>query len=254
MYQIDDDSPKSQLVDAFKEQDALVSTMPGRPYTAHLRIIDAAIEAGVKRFIASEYGNNTSPAAAELVDLYGEKAKINKYLREHEDSGLTWTSIHTGQFFDWGVESGWLGYHLKERRAVIFDSGDTPWSTTNIDTVSSAVVKVLLNPAETKNRAVHVASFTVTQNEVLQALEKATGASWKVEKITSEGALKKARSMDSADHSEGLALLTLMLMYADDEDRGGNFEKHGWLDNDLLGLPKEDMPTVVEQIVKKSGV
>lgn len=216
-------------------------------------MIDAAVQAGVKRFIPSEYGNNTCTAASELVSLYGEKAKVIDYLKKQEHTGLTWTAIHTGQFFDWGLDSNWLDFNLKEKKARIFDSGDTTWSTSTIGTVADSVVKVLLKPEETTNRPVHVASFTVSQRQVLKALEKASGASWKVENITSEEALKKGQELDGADYSDGLKLLCLSLMYSDKADRGGNFEKSFTLDNELLGLPVEHMAEVVERVVKEQS-
>lgn len=185
---VDDDYPVHQLVNAFKGQDALVSAIPGRPYTAHLRMIDAAVQAGVKRFIPSEYGNNTCDAAAEQVPLYADKAKVIAKLKASESTGLTWTAIHAGQFFDWGLEAGWLDYHLEEKRAVIYDSCDRRWSTANMGTVATAVARVLLKPDETKNQPVFVTSFTVSQLEVLQALEEATGSKWDVQRMTSEAA------------------------------------------------------------------
>jgi hypothetical protein len=216
-------------------------------------MIDAAIQAGVKRFILTEYGNNTCAAASELVLLYAEKAKVIDYLKSHEATGLTWTAIYTGQFFDWGLESGWLDYDLKKKKAVIFDSGNKEWSTTIIGTVSTAVVKVLLKPGETKNRPVFISSFTLSQHQLLKALERASGSKWEVEKITSEEALKKGRELDSQDKYEGLKLLVLLLLYSDDADRGANFEKDGLLDNKLLGLPVEDFTEVVERVVKQQA-
>ncbi|KAJ6103037.1 isoflavone reductase family protein [Penicillium sp. IBT 16267x] len=255
VYKVDDDYPTDQLVEAFKGQDALVSTLPGRPYTVHLRMIDAAIQAGVKRFIPTEYGNNTCAAAAELVVLYAEKAKVIAYLKTKEGTGLTWTAIHTGQFFDADLETGWLDFHLKEKRATIYDSGDKPWSTSTLATASAAVVKVLLKPEETKNRPIYVASFTVSQLQVLEALEKATHTPWEVQRMSSEAALKKAAELDNTtDYSDGLKLAILMLLYADDADRGADFEKDGLLCNELLGLPEEDLTEVVNRVVKRQSL
>ncbi|KAL1302311.1 hypothetical protein AAFC00_002726 [Neodothiora populina] len=251
VYRIDDDSPLAQLVDAFKGQDALVSTLPGRPYEVHMRMIDAAVQAGVKRFIPSEYGNNTCNAASELVPLYGDKAKVLAHLKSQESTGLTWTAIQNGQFFDWGLDTGWLSYDLKSKKALIFDSGKTKWSTTTIGTVAAAVVKVLLKPEETKNRPVHIASFTVSQQQVLDALEKASGASWTTDTIASDAAMKMGQEIDRNGDSEGLRLSVLLLMYADDADRGGNFEETFSLDNEMLGLPVEHLSLVVERIVKQ---
>lgn len=241
-----------QLLEAFQGQDALVSTLPGRPHTVHLRMIDAAIQAGVQRFIPTEYGNNTCAAAADLVTLYEDKAKIAAYLKSKESSGLTWTAIHTGQFFDWGLESGWLDYHLEEKRVTIYDSGHKQWSTTTIGTASAAVAKVLLNPEQTKNKPIFVASFTVSQREVLEALQKTTDTTWKVETMSSADALKRAADLDNKDHSEGLKLLILMLLYADDADRGADFGKFG-LSNGLLGLPEETMTGVIDRIMKRGS-
>ncbi|KAJ5737547.1 isoflavone reductase family protein [Penicillium malachiteum] len=156
---VDNDYPLDQLLNAFQGQDALISTLPCSSYTVHLRMIDAAIRAGVKHFIPTEYGNNTCTTAAELVTLYEAKAKIAAYLRSKEITGLTWTAIHTGQFFDWGIGSGWLDYHLEEKRVMIYDSGDKMWSTTNIGTAATAVAKVLLDTEKTKNKALTIRGF-----------------------------------------------------------------------------------------------
>lgn len=212
-----------------------------------------AVQAGVRRFIPTEYGNNTCPAAAELVSLYGDKAKVIEYLKSKEGTGLSWTAIHTGQFFDWSLEDGWLDFHLKQERVVIYDSGSKPWSTTTIGTAAASVVKVLLKPEETKNKPIFVASFTVSQRQVLDELEKATGSKWEVQKMSSAEALKKAADMGNEDYSEGLKLLILMLLYADDVDRGADFEKNGLLCNELLGLPAESLAEVVGQVVKRQA-
>ncbi|KAJ5702493.1 isoflavone reductase family protein [Penicillium malachiteum] len=217
----------------------------------HIRIIDAAIQAGVKRFIPTEYVNNTCIAAGELVTLYAEKAKVAAYLKSKESTGLTWTAIHTGQFFDWGIEIGWLDYHLEEKLVTIYDSGDKKWSTTNIGTAAVAVAGVLLNPEKTENKVLFVASFTVSQRQVLEALEKETGTAWKVDTMSSADALKRAAELDDKDYSDGLKLLVLMLLYADDADRGANFEKFG-LSNELLGLPQESLTDVIGRIVNKT--
>ncbi|KAL2061511.1 hypothetical protein VTL71DRAFT_6888 [Oculimacula yallundae] len=253
VYKIDDDSPFDQLVEAFKGQDALVSALPGRPYEVHLRMIDAAIEAGVKRFIPSEFGNNTCTAAADLVPMYADKAKVIAYLKTKENSGLIWTAIHSGQFFDWGLDSGWLDFHIEEKAVTIYDSGDKQWSTTNIGTVATAVVMVLLKPEETKNKPLFISSFTVSQNQVLSELEKATDSKWEVRRMTEKDALEKAKKLENKDNSDGLKILVLMLLYADSTDRGANFEKDGLLANELLELPVENLSDVITRVVKKKA-
>lgn len=66
------------------------------------KYIDAAITAGVKRFIPSEFSSNTpSPAVVQLLPLFGLKKEVLEYLKTKETSGLTWTAIVTALLFDW---------------------------------------------------------------------------------------------------------------------------------------------------------
>ena len=64
--------------------------------------IDAAIEAGVKRYMPSEFGlNNLIGKATVLGDIFANKAKLLEYLRSKEETGLTWTGLATGSLLDW---------------------------------------------------------------------------------------------------------------------------------------------------------
>ena len=71
-----------------------------------INIVDAAVTAGVKRFIPSEFGSNT--LNKKVVELFGAtmeaKVKVLNHLKEQESTGLTWTGIATGPFFDWVIE------------------------------------------------------------------------------------------------------------------------------------------------------
>ncbi|KAI9151252.1 hypothetical protein HJFPF1_08451 [Paramyrothecium foliicola] len=202
VIKIDDDEPGDKLVQAFTGQDSVVSVSPGRPYTLQMQMIDAAVRAGVKPFIPTEYGNNTCAAASELSPLV---------------------------------------YHLNKKRAIVYDLGNQPWSTTKIGTAALAIVKVLQKQTETVNRSVFVASFTVSQNQVLKALEDDSGNKRKTNHMTRAKALCKAKELADKDHSPGLKVIILMLLYAEDADRGGDFGKDGLLDNKLLSLPEESM-------------
>ena len=91
-------------MDAFRGQDAIVSAISTSNNAKQKEIIDAAVEAGVKRFIPSEFGGNVrNPAALELLPhhMVIGKAEVINYLRDQESRGLSWSAIATGPFFDW---------------------------------------------------------------------------------------------------------------------------------------------------------
>lgn len=50
------------------------------------------------------------------------------------------------------MKASLLGIDLSAKTANIVDSGDEPFSTTNLDLIGKAVVSILKNPEETANR------------------------------------------------------------------------------------------------------
>lgn len=96
-----DFSPAS-LEQAFRGQDAVISLVGNAGFAEQKSFVDAAIAAGVKRFIPSEFGSDTDKARVrELVPIFNGKRAIIEYAKTKEGSGLTWTGFITGPFFDW---------------------------------------------------------------------------------------------------------------------------------------------------------
>ncbi|KAG9228733.1 hypothetical protein BJ875DRAFT_226777 [Amylocarpus encephaloides] len=197
------------VTEIFRGWDAVVCALSHNVWGEQLKLIDAAVAAGVKRFIPSEYGTNM--LNANLVKLFSPRldAKVDvlELLRTKESEGLSWTGIATGPFFDWGFQISLFGFsNVKDRSAVIYDGGDRPFSTTNVNQVANAVVAVLSKPEETINKYLFVDSFTTTQNEILRALEKASGK-WQVKESMTEAALRKGKELVVKGDYGGNALL-----------------------------------------------
>lgn len=80
----------------------MVNAITSFSVAEQLRFIDAAIAAGVKRYVPSEYGlDNNTPKAQELAPVFKEKGLVQAYLRGKEESGLTWTAIACGMWIGW---------------------------------------------------------------------------------------------------------------------------------------------------------
>lgn len=87
---------------AFKGQHGIVILLPANEVKTQKRIIDIAIKEGVKRVIPGEFGSNTS--RQELIDavpIFAGKYEVTQYLKSKEGTGLSWTAIINGAFFDW---------------------------------------------------------------------------------------------------------------------------------------------------------
>lgn len=99
---VQDDFPHSELVEALRGQEVVISAVGFEAKKNEFKLIDAAIEAGVKRFFPSEYGlDNSDPKTASLVAIFGIKNEMQKYLKSKQEEGLTWTSVATGMWLDW---------------------------------------------------------------------------------------------------------------------------------------------------------
>ena len=89
------------MVDAFRGKDAVVFTTANGLGRKEIAIIDAAIEAGVKRFIPCGFGSNSqNEGATEIFPMLGPKARLVEYLESTEYTGMTWTASATGLFLD----------------------------------------------------------------------------------------------------------------------------------------------------------
>jgi hypothetical protein len=79
-----------------------------------------------------------------------------------------------------------MGHDIRQQKAVIFNGGNTLWSTTTCSTIGIAVKNALLIPEQTANTYLYIDTFTVSQNQVLASLEKATGRKWQTTYVDAE--------------------------------------------------------------------
>lgn len=109
------------LVDAFKGQDAVISTVSTLTVQQQLSIIDAAAAAKVKRFMPSEFGSDTSVDDDDSTAAFlRDKQAVVKYLRTKEIGGLSWTALCPGAWVDWVSVYIALCLQRKQPRADLF--------------------------------------------------------------------------------------------------------------------------------------
>ncbi|KAL8770505.1 MAG: hypothetical protein Q9209_003760 [Squamulea sp. 1 TL-2023] len=246
---VDDDYPSGQLVAAFKGQDAVINLLPPISVEQHNSIADAAAEAGVKRFIPSEFGGDTSnPKVLELVPMFASKSAITEYLKTKESSGLTWTAVINGAFFDWGLYTSFLGFDLKTHTATIYDNGDAAFNGTKLSDIAQSVVSILSKPEETANKFVFIQNIKANQNQILEALEKSTGKSWTVTKRSATEARQIGGEKLSKGDMSGIPDMIVGGLYSGEP--AVDYAATRGLDNDLLGLKEIPLQELVDEVVK----
>jgi putative NADH-flavin reductase len=242
-----DDPDVKELVNVLQGQDAVIVSFSGAIGDLQIRLADAAVQAGVKRFIPADYGScdSSNPRVLELMPLYVTKKKVREHLQQLESKGLTWTSIVSGHFFDWGLKSAFLQFNLKTHTGQLFDTGDIKWSTSTLETIATAVVRILEKEDVTKNQMLYIQSFCISQNELLKSLEKATPAqNWNIKHVDSEKYIKDTKTTIDNNPNDAEARENLVSVVGIVDASWGSKN-----DNALLGLQDEDLDEVINKII-----
>ncbi|KAK7425270.1 hypothetical protein QQZ08_008291 [Neonectria magnoliae] len=216
----------ASLTEIFKGQDAVVSMLPITALGEQVIVIEAAIAAGVKRFIPSEYGSDStvrmitlffvqlnipccrigqSDTVIAAVPFFAGKKQYLESLKSQK-AVISWTALFTGPFFDWeslnytlvkinvGLAQGFTGFNLATKTATLIDGDKTRFTSTNAAQIGHALVSILNQAEETANKLL----------EILAALEKAVEEKFQMGNLTSEDVrTEAARQLAQGNLLEG---------------------------------------------------
>ncbi|PNP59619.1 hypothetical protein THARTR1_00792 [Trichoderma harzianum] len=236
------------LAAALAGQDAVVSTVGSSALgEEQKKLVDAAAAAGVKRFVPSEYGCDLSNELVAKLPVFAPKVSVAKYLEEKaKTTPLTYTFAYSGPFFDWGLQYNFI-FKSADSKPLLYDGGNTVFSSSTLDAVAQAVVAILNKPEETKNRAVRFQSVAISQNQILKvAKEVAPERDWQPEVVKIDD-ITRAADERLAKGLLGHETFAPYLIRAINDPRYG--PQFTTLDNELLGV-KQLSEVEIKEIVK----
>ncbi|KAJ5288854.1 hypothetical protein N7478_001884 [Penicillium angulare] len=247
---IKSDLSENDLVSAFQGQDAVISAIGGMGVADQKKIVHAALRAGIKRFIPSEFSvDSLNDAVLQLLPVFQVKRDLIEYLKTKQSDGLTWTGIATSGLLDWCLRNSALDFDIPSRTATIWDGGNKSFTLTNEKELQESVVAVLQHPEETCNKSLHVASVETTQIEILSALEEATGSKWKVIEPTTDAQVEEGAKRLSAGDFGGALIALRATIFGNKPGLKGNYAKDTRLANDVLGLKLDSVQATVQRVV-----
>ena len=158
-----------------------------------------------------------------------------------------------------------MGFVHSTRSATIFGSGDQVYEATNVIQVARAVAATLTHADITANQYIYINSFTLTQNRVLAALEKASGDTWSVSHVSVKelGETSLGRTKDSEKsgkmspmgaYPDGVPELITAAIYGFRPEGAvslNDFEGTAkvWLEK--LGLQEESLEDTIKKVLAK---
>ncbi|KAF4949758.1 hypothetical protein FSARC_13405 [Fusarium sarcochroum] len=231
-----DYSSKASIVEALRGHDVVINTLGAASNGNQEFIIDASIDAGVKRYIPNDWSHlSNDPLAKDLPTNYSH-LKIQAYLKQKADEGLLeYTIINAGPFFDLVLKFPYL-VDTKNRSVALYDNGETPLSTTSTRSVGKAVVGALKVPEATKNKQLAINDTVLTQAKVYAWAKKytPTDVQWTETRVDAQEELEKAVQALKENPSDHKLILPVFKASALNSKLTTAYPK---VDNELLGLP-----------------
>jgi len=228
---------------ALAGQDAVISLANTTGLDSQIALIDAAVEAGVKRFLPSEFGCDTENPNARKLPVFAPKIKTHDYLKQKAaTTPLTYTLVFNSAFLDWGLEQQFIFKTSGETE--ILDGGDLLFSSTTLGSIADGVIGVLTHPEETKNRTVHIHDVVTSQNKLLALAKKvAPNKEWKTVNVKIDDLIAKADARLAQHLYDAETFIPYLFRAIFDPAYGSKFET---TDNELLGVKGKTDEDIIE--------
>lgn len=229
--------------------DVVISSVPTPRLATEKIWMQAAIAAGVKRIVPSEYSTNLETEASKSLPIVKDKLEIRAYVEGLVKEGkIEWSSVNNGPFFIPGLwTGGFMGPNLKTSTTIYHDGGEAFVATSTLDRIGEGVARSLLpeNAEKTKNKPVYVYSTALSEKKMTQIVSKLSGTEFKVDNQTLKSAMDVGyKGLELGNYGMVMAFYIPFCFQA---EYGGDFRKQAM--NEELGL-NEMSESEVENMVK----
>jgi hypothetical protein len=230
--EVDFASVKS-LTSALQSQDAVISTIGPAGLESQKLLIDAAVAAGVQRFIPSDFGVCTTSSKVLTLPLYSTLASIRHYLMDKAaTSALSYTILAPGSFLEYFLLSPMV-VDFKNHAVAFIDGGNNRVSATTISSAGRAVCGILTSFDKTKNRVVYATETILTQKQILDiAKEIKPEIEWTTSNIKSSDILREGLDAFASGDYSAVRKVLIGTVFGG-EEYGTAYDEN---DNSLLGI------------------
>lgn len=239
----------------------MIITLSGfAPPDTHSKIVNAAAKAGVTRIMPNIFGiDDTNESLSSENPLNADVKSITGSI---EAVGCSWTYLICSLWYEYSLAMGpvWFGFDFPNKKLTLYDDGKTKVNLTTWDQCGRAVAAFLSLkelPEDEKdtsptvsswqNKPILISSFLISQIDMFESYKRISGdkdEDWTVEKVPSkerydQGIAAMKSAQDPMAGRMGAAMASFVRIFF--PNGGGDYESTRGLDNDALGLPKEDL-------------
>jgi uncharacterized protein YbjT (DUF2867 family) len=197
------------LLAACKAVDNVVSTVGGMQIGDEPALIKAVKEAGVKRFIPSDFGLDPAATGPNSCVLFDAKAMMHQAVKQ---ASIPYTFVHANGFFSYWVMSlgdlTKLGDTLPPAEVNIYGDGNVKGSFASLADIAAVTARAL-NDSKMRDQEVRIIANTLTQNELVDLWQKHSGRTVKKTRVSAQD-LEKIIASSTAP-KQGMMLVLAQL-------------------------------------------
>ncbi|KAJ6032126.1 hypothetical protein N7540_002858 [Penicillium herquei] len=251
---------KEELVSIFKGQDVVISVVPFPTLDSEKIIIDACIDASVKRFIPSEFTTMMESPLAINLPVAKDKVLIRQYLTSvmaNANGPTTWTSVNNGAFFDMILPYGILGPNIMTKKAVFHNGGDNKIAVSLLSDIAIAIVKLLETDSifnSAANQPVYICSAAITERRLTELVSEITGIDFGTpEQVSVKELIKESDERLKQGDRSAIINYYFQMMYGEGY-KGGDFMEFNWNERLRLRIMSEqELKSTIQEILGKSA-
>jgi nucleoside-diphosphate-sugar epimerase len=177
---------REEMAKVLQGIDAVVSALNGPVMDAQVAIQDGAADAGVQRFIPSEYGmhhiyRKPNDPQGYMHPLWDAKNRLNERCILHPAIAagkMSYTMIGCGDFYNQDRENVWCPWtqmDVEEYTLHVIGDPDAKADYTHIEDFGKYVTACLASPEKSENKHLNFPSDHISHTEIKQLLEKYSG-------------------------------------------------------------------------------
>lgn len=163
------------LLRACRSADIVISAVGGLQIGDEGALVKAVKEAGVQRFVPSDFGLDPAAAGPGSCVLFDAKAAVQASVKA---AGIPYTFIHSNAFFTyWAFSLGdltRLGGKLPPEEVSVYGDGNVVGALTSVPDVAAVTVRAVSDP-RVRNKEIRITANTITQNFLIALWQTASG-------------------------------------------------------------------------------
>ena len=165
----------ASLLRACRAVDVVISAVGGLQIGDEAALVRAVKEAGVQRFVPSDFGLDPAAAGPGSCALFDAKAAVQESVKK---AGIPYTFVHSNGFFSyWAFSLGdlsRLGGKLPPDEVNVYGDGNVMGALTSVPDIATVTVRAVHDP-RMRNQELHIRANTITQNLLIALWQTASG-------------------------------------------------------------------------------